>query len=958
MEVPSLGRPAPRERDARGSSPGCEGRERVSAALPPSGPPPGRRLVGRSGDLDAIRQLLLSAPRVAGVVGEPGVGKTAVLAALAEEAEERGCRVLRASGARAETHLPYAAVLDLLDAALPAARDTDPETVSRLEDVARTLTRGAGEPTGSGALWLRRQLLTGLLRLSSASRPLLVVVDDQHWVDPSSWSLLSFVAHRLAGSDVSLVAASRSRDGLTGLHDLPVHHLQPLDPAEAAELLGRASGRLGAAAWMSVLDRAGGNPLALLELGRHDPSSERGQEVAGALPVPARIQASFAAELPALPTRTRALLLLAAAGGVELMTLSRAGGSEDLGADLEPAELAGLVRVVDGTVHFRHSLLAAAVYSAATVSQRVRAHGALAGAVEGDPDRRVWHLAAAAGRQDEQLAHDLVTAAEHAEGRGAHAEAARAMLRASELSPDAGSRERRMLRALTITAASGHLTPLLALADRLRAEARDPEVRVSAGQQVAFALAQSMRQDEAFDALEQSLGELLGTRQESGWASLTTFASLSYQTGRQSGRVRAWYESFRSASAPDPEPGATMNRAAQAWIEASLEPLDRPDDLVALVRADGRAEPALPVALRAAHEMLLGATAWLLDESEVAIRRLTLARGMMRGAVSSGHLVQTLMALGQAQFDAGAYPDADETAQLLVDAAEAESLEYYAHVGQELRLRVAAVRGDDPETRRRLERLLAALRPGSCAALEANLRVSLARSLSQAGDETGAVDQLLALFDRAGRPLHPHVALRALADLASTAVRAGRSDEALPAVRHAQSMLEGTGNVRFTAILHRAMALQSIGDQAEASFEMAVGHPDAGRWPLELASAQLDLGVWLRRRRRNLESRRHLAAAQATSSRLGAAPLARLAATELRAAGITRGEPAEPAASDLTAQERQIVELAAQGLSNREIGSRMFLSPRTVSSHLYHAFPKLGVTSRSQLRDVVARWHS
>ena len=503
-------------------------------------------------------------------------------------------------------------------------------------------------------------------------------------------------------------------------------------------------------------------------------------------------------------------------------------------------------------------------------------------------------------------------------------------------------------------ASTGHLARVQALAERIRRESTDQAVRAEAGRQLAYALAQSMRQGRAMDALDVALEELLAVDVDGGWGSLTTLASLAYQTGRDTQRVRVWYDRYVRDAEPAPGPYAELSLAARDWVAASMAPLSRPADLVRRVRDTPSLDRELPEELVASHEMLLGATAWLLDEPHIASRRLGKAAEMMRHAASQRHLIQTLMGLGQVQFDSGSYAAATDSARLMVDIAEAENLSYYRSVGRELMARAAAVTGDAVTARTEAEGILADLDIGECAALEANLRVTLARTHQVAGDLHHSYEQLRSLFDRDGRPIHAHVCYRALGDLAAAAVRADQSRAVSVVIEQAQSHLDGTGNARYSVILHRALALLAAGDEAEAFFEMAISDPGAERWPLELANAQLDYGVWLRRERRTTEARQHLSAAQQAFARIGASAWVSTAEAELRAAGVGQPTGSGSTWGDLTAQERQIVQLAASGMTNREIGQQLFLSPRTVSTHLYHAFPKLGVTSRSQLRDLLA----
>lgn len=221
------------------------------------------------------------------------------------------------------------------------------------------------------------------------------------------------------------------------------------------------------------------------------------------------------------------------------------------------------------------------------------------------------------------------------------------------------------------------------------------------------------------------------------------------------------------------------------------------------------------------------------------------------------------------------------------------------------------------------------------------------------GDMEDAWRRLRDLFTADGAPLHPVLSARAVAELAVTAQRTGRSAEALPVVERVLAEQGDRPSTRMTLLLHHATALVGPDGQAERHFQLALVNHGANRWPWECAHVRLNYAIWLRRCRRTLEARQQLTTVLETAERLGAGALAAAAGSELRASGAAPAPVGAVPLEQLTAQQRQIVQLAARGLSNREIGERLFLSPRTVGSHLYNVYPKLGVSSRHQLRDLV-----
>lgn len=901
--------------------------------------------MGRESALTQLRTLLGEGSRTAVVLGIPGEGKTAVLATASRAAAADGDIVLSITGRATDRDLPYAALVDLLS--LPAAGGTSDPLLDRLLSL-------DDEEHPPDALRLRLDLVEWLDQLADG-RSVLVVVDDVHWVDPSSRSVLAFVANRLAALPVSLVVAARG-SAPEGFESHPRLALEPLGKRAAGSLLRRAGYSLNAFVRESVLERAAGNPLALLELGRV--AQAPGAAAFGAVnEVPSTVEAAFAADLSDLPERTRRMLLLAAAGGDDLGVLVRVdrrrpADQPPLLDALAPAEAKGLIRVIEGWVRFRHPLARSAVYSSATAAQRVDAHRQLADALDDDTDRRVRHRAAAAVAPDEDVAAALVEVAERAKARGAFDEAARLTVRAADLTPDPSVRAGRMLDAIATTLPTGNLAWLEDLATRLRSETDDPRVRARASHFRAYALAQTHQQDAARAALTEALEALVDVDIDHGWGSLTTLAVLVYQSGSGVETLREWYQRYLRQAPDSPYPESLLIEAAQAWIRMVMDPLDRPPDLLRLVHDDHTGESNLPPELVTAREMMIGAAAWLLEETAAANRHLRRAADLMQISHINAQLSQTLRALAQVQFDAADLDGADRTARMLADLGEAEAIALDRDAGLAIRSRVAAVRGDVEAAKSLAEEVLFELEIGQFRVLEAGMRQTYGYLHFSEHDMDGCYHQLRSLFHNDGTPLHEHVSYRALADLVAAAVRTGRADEMTPLMAEASRRLRTPGT-RHRLALARARALLA-GDEAEEFHVLATGDAQASQWPFDLANARLEYGVWLRRRHRPTDARAYLQAAADVFDRLGARAWSELAHTELRAAGVTpTTDPGTRSWDHLTAQEREVVRLAATGMTNREIGASLYLSPRTVGAHLYNAFPKLGVTSRAQLRDIV-----
>jgi ATP/maltotriose-dependent transcriptional regulator MalT len=265
---------------------------------------------------------------------------------------------------------------------------------------------------------------------------------------------------------------------------------------------------------------------------------------------------------------------------------------------------------------------------------------------------------------------------------------------------------------------------------------------------------------------------------------------------------------------------------------------------------------------------------------------------------------------------------------------------------------VLALLGEPAAARRAADQALLLIDP-----LESrSVAVGAHRALGLAALAEGDYDTAHARFRSAftDDPVHYHVSYTVLAELAATAVRRGSGEDAAELLEHAARNLATGTSARLTALLHRGRALLAAPDRAEHHFRAALTDTGSEQWPFERAQIRLDYGEWLRRQRRIAEARPLLTAALDTFRRLGARPWIDRAQSELRAAGIEAADSTVPRVfTELSPQQQQIVQLAARGLTNRQIGERLFLSPRTVGSHLYRVFPRLGITARAQLRDVV-----
>jgi DNA-binding CsgD family transcriptional regulator len=315
-----------------------------------------------------------------------------------------------------------------------------------------------------------------------------------------------------------------------------------------------------------------------------------------------------------------------------------------------------------------------------------------------------------------------------------------------------------------------------------------------------------------------------------------------------------------------------------------------------------------------------------------------------------------LTLLGWAYIDTGRWDEALEVAAEASSLAEANQMDIVAASADVITATVLALRADSGAARRHAGRALATVDPAECGLVTARARRALGVAALADGSYLQAFIQLRGLFSDDGTPLHNYASYLGVADLAVAAVHADRRMEGSDVIEHALSRLEGRASPRLEQLIARARGILAGPEGAEAHFDKALSDPAGDQWPFERAQLRLDYAVWLRRRRRINDAKPVLAEALGTFRRLGARSWTQRAQAELRASGVAvTGAPAErDALGELTPQQRQIVRLASDGLTDREIGDRLFLSPRTVSSHLYRSYPKLGVAGRHQLRDVIA----
>ena len=905
-------------------------------------------MFGRERELEILDALLDRGVEHGGAMvlrGEAGIGKSFLLEAARRGAEARGMSVLSTAGVESETHLPLAGLHQLLR---PSLSGID-ELPSPQREALRSAF-GMSEREEATDLFLIALATLTLLGECAGLTPMLLIVEDAHWLDQATADALAFVARRLESDPIVMLLASR--DGVANPFNaagLPELELGRLSDSAAGGLLEAHAPGLPIVVRARLLDAADGNPLALVELPRALASDQlAGDEgLPAELPLTVRLERAFAGRVAALPSATGTLLLVAALNDSSAAseTFRAAGvilGGEPSLEELTPAISAQLVDYDNKHLRFRHPLVRSAIRQAASASQRQVAHGALASVVVGEPDRFAWYRAAATVGPSEEVASALDAAATRAKRRGALATAVAALERAAELAHDHAERGSRLLRAAELALELGRGDVVL----RLLRSAETLELgSVDGGRLVLIreAVSPGIPGDPATVALLVDTADRMTSLGESDIALdlLWTAATSAFWADRGDETREQLLAACDRVPVPEDEPRLLSTLAYTAAIDRSATVIER-----AL-----RWKPEKSHDPGAMH--LLGNALATIGAQVLADGFLTAAAERMREEGRLRPLAQVLMLRSWAEIPLGRWTlgvaDAEEAARL---ARETEQPIWEA-AAWAARSMLAGLRGEEDLA----ESLAAdAERVGMPFAARAVFNVvQMARSLTAltVGRHADAYAELRRLFDPADPAHHVVESPWAIGNLAEAAVHSDHVEEARVILQTVAPLIGRTPSPWLHVAVRHASALLAHDADAEELFRAGL-QADLTRWPFDRARLQYRYGVWLRRQRRPADSRTPLRAARDTFDALGATPWGDLARQELRAAGERPAPRRLDATNQLSPQELRIAQMAAAGLSNREIGERLFLSHRTVGAHLYRIFPKVGVTSRHDLRDVVA----
>ncbi len=916
----------------------------------PGDPPTWQRatsLTGRRAERGVLDQLAEAVSqgesRALVLHGEAGIGKTALLDYLAGHA--RGAQVVRAAGVQSEMELAFSGLHQLCGPLL--------DRLAALPGPQRDALRIAfGLSSGSAP----DRFLVGLATLSLLSaaaerQPLLGLIDDQQWLDHASAQILAFVARRLGAESVGMVFAARAPSG--DLAGLPRLALSGLPDADARALLDSAlSAPLDTRVRDQIIAETRGNPLALLELPRGLPLAELagGFGLPGAVTLTGSIEQSFRRRVGALPAPTRMLLLLAAADPTgDPALVWRAAARLEIGTDAA-VPLAETDLAEFGTrLRFRHPLARSAAYQSASAQERRAAHRALAEVTDPglDPDRRAWHQAQAADGPDEDVAAELEHCAGRARARGGLAAAAAFLKQAAVLTPDPARRAGRALAAARAKIQSGELDEardLLRLADAgPLTDFQEAEADLARAQ-IAFVARRGRDAPALLLLAARRLAPIDADLSRATYLDAVAAAIFAAGLADPGGSVR---EVARAAAAAPPPRHAP--RAPDLLLDGTVAGIDQ-----------GYAA-GIPVLRRALKEFGTGMSAeeerrWMWLAASTAMRIwddegwAALSARYVQLARESGALGELPLALISRTFTL-LFAGELTTAAALADEVQAvkeatgSSLAPYGALG------LAALRGDEAGARDLIDATI-----GEVTGRGEGVGITFAEWASAVLHnglgryrEAAAAARRATAFDV---PLAP--VGWSLVELTEAAVRSGMTEAATAAC---DRLSELTGASRTDWALGaetRSRALLAEGDQADGLYRASIAHLGRTRLRVDLARAHLLYGEWLSGERRRGDARDQLRTAHGMLAEMGVAAFAERARRALLAAGeTTRKRTLAAGSGELTAQEALIARLARDGLSNPEIGARLFISAHTVQYHLRKVFAKLGITSRSQLDRVL-----
>jgi DNA-binding NarL/FixJ family response regulator len=909
-------------------------------------------LLGRSRELTQLTDLLFAAKqgRSAAVVisGEAGIGKSALAESMTSTAAAQAdIAILRTRGIEAEYSIPFTGLADLLR----PVQHLLPE-LPEPQAAALTGALALGSPTAVDRFAVAAATLN-LLAAAAQGGSLLCIVDDAHWLDPSSAEVLVFAARRMRAEGSVLVFTVRDDEPGAGRFSvLEQVRLRGLDAESATELLACGAGHpLPPQVAQRLLADTGGNPLALLELpGQLTEDQLNGRSpILEPLPISSLLRESVLRHVRTLPQRSHTALLLVATSDLEATdlverALQQAGGSL---ADLEPAEAAGLVSIKNGRLAFRHSLIRPAVYHAASpaefrVAHRQRALALDSVAVPQAEERRAWHLAAAAVTPDEEVAAALERVGTAANRRLSHAIATRAFERAAGLSPSRTERARRLLAAAYAAVPAGLVQEAIHLLGEVRIWTDDPAIAAVAECEqhrlAVWGVTPEVSRARLFDVAARIEGQLPGV------------AARAYLTAAQ-------------ASMPSYDiPAITTGIERAARLAGSNEHVALHCDVLAAIAA------AQTGAADRANELLQGRQAQLDMEDPFDIDQLVVTSGVCylslertvearplltravnasRQANAAGLLTHQLPWMALLEWLEGNWTSALALAHEAVDLTSQTGWLAQRPNSLSILARIEAGFGM-ASCREHTDQAMTAARSGGHAG-------TMVHALSAVGLlELGlehhheAAEALQDAWDAAGPQAPPNLQLQILPDLVTAYAKAGLRDRATEKLTQLDELAARAGLLSARAAAARCHGILEPRDFTEW-FEQALHWHAKGTPPFQRARTHLAYGARLHRSRNKAAARDQLHSALELFERLGAAPWAEQTRTKLVSSGGSAPAHGTIIELQLTPQELQVSLAIQRGLTNANAAAELFLSIKTIEYHLSNIYRKLGISSRTQL---------
>ena len=905
-----------------------------------------KALVGRDDELRQVGLLLGGARNSRGgallVHGEPGIGKTTLLSAAC--AEPAGMSVIRVDGYESESTIPFAA-LQRSFTSLGAHFDALPQRQQQALRVAAGLVEGPPPDrflVGLGVL--------GLLAAAAEETPVLWAVDDAHHLDSESLDVLAFVSRRLEAESVALLFAGRSDEGLEArISGVPSLLLAGLSGDDAVHLLMESLPEpIDPAAAAQIAAATGGNPLALVDLAQGLPVEQLTAMSLGEEPIPVghHLEAHYVRRVRATEADVQDWLLLAAADSTGNITMIRDAATR-LGLPLDAgdrAERAGLIELTD-IARFRHPLVRAAVYNSVSGADRRRVHAALAEAADefGLVELEAWHAAKATLGVAPEVADRLERAADLAARRGGALSRASVLARAADLTPPGNLKDGRLLSAAEAALLAGAAQISRQMLEQVSGfSGHDP---VLMGRSIMLRSALAIFTSDGPRVLRASADAIEAADLFHGHAPTLEQAALNRAFEFCCTTDRLMTGLTLPALSKRLQRGATHAEGPAVVIGEGMSAL--------LGKSYDQAVPAVRDAVAAMHKLenqdlmhlgtaIAALTTYLWDERG----RSELLDRAAAGARDAGALQQLdilLWIIGLSELTGGSVKRAQQSNEQVRELRRA--IGYDAEIVVNAAL--MAWTGADRE-------LVHLIGEGAAAAGFGGVQASAVAALAVRDIAEGHyVDAYHRLTPWVQDPFLQVTPLQ-YPDYVEAAIRAGHAQEANNLASRMVLLADVNDSTWCRGLAERSVALVASDEDAEPHFQAALTALATTEAIVDQARTHLLFGEWLRRVKRRREAGIQLNSALEKFNQGGASIFLARTRTELEALGGAADGTSGRDAYDLTAQELTVARLAAEGHTNPEIGSTLFISPNTVDYHLRKVFQKLGISSRRQLADKLA----